>query len=173
MRADPNNKHLGFNQTELSVIHHLCTCWHKLTTNIRFIEWYTREEFHKLNSTIDKDDHQYFRLNQLCANKLLEKVMPLTHLAIVIRLLSFLMNTKLSDDKQQWNGWSVGDHQEIYQKLQQLLPVEPLIKLERRMDLDTKNAFIVHYLTDIIAEYISLDSYNLYNIIDYINRLEV
>lgn len=173
MRSTNTTKPQGFNLTELALLHHLCTCWHKLVTSIRFLEWYSRSEFEKINSNIDKDEHQFYRLNQLCANKLLENFMPLTHLAIIIRLLYFLTNTKLFDDKQ-YSKWSAQVQDELVNaKLRKILPVEQFKKLERTLDTDTKNAFIVHYLTDIIAEYIRLDSYNLYNIIDYITRLEV
>jgi hypothetical protein len=147
---------------ERTFLYHYTNLWYKVITKLRFSTFFQ-------NGIENCDQNSMLLMNQICRIKLLSVLLPLPDLAVLIRVLHYNATV------QQKETFSM-EYQLFGREKQQVFSVFPNESFESIVKENCKEATyhqINSHLVSIIGEYIVLDHFNLYNILDFVARLEV
>jgi hypothetical protein len=145
---------------ERTFLYHYTSLWYSIITHLRFINFFPKR-------IENCDDDAMASLNQICRVKLLGVLLPLPDLAILIRILHY---NSLQKESNSLEYTLFGrERQQIYG----VFSNEALEQMVQKTSSMATTHEINSNLVSIISEYIVLDHYNLYNILDFIVRLEV
>jgi hypothetical protein len=155
-------KNVPLTQPERTFLYHYTQMWLTVITKLRFATFFKA----RLENC---DENAMILINQICRTKLLSVLLPLPDLAILIRVLHYSSSVQEKETNSTEYTLFGRERHQVYT----VFPNDAFESVIKENSKEATYHQINSNLISIIAEYIVLDHFNLYNILDFIVRMEV